>query len=273
MKIDGRLMAQQHGEILAEHIASFPHRLVLRVFVLSKDAATEQFIRIKKRVGESVGVMIDVVELPVLTTTEELIEHIGVAVVETHGIIVQLPLPANIDFETVRQHIPASHDVDCLGVEAEALLNEGTHVVQPPVVAAFAHILKAHDVEIADKKVVVVGKGRLVGAPAVRWFEHNGARVDGVDKDTRDVSTLTQSADIIVLGAGAPHMLKPHMIQEGVIIFDAGTSESAGKVVGDADPSCEEKAQFITPVPGGVGPLAVMMIFENLYRLKLEAMS
>lgn len=267
MKIDGRLMAQQHGEMLAEKIALFPHALVLRVFVLSKDAATEQFIRIKKRAGESVGVIVDVVELLETTTTEELIEHIAAAVIETHGIIVQLPLPAHIDFETARQHIPASHDVDCLGAEAEVLLNEGAHVVQPPVVAAFAHILQANAIEIADTKVVVVGKGRLVGAPAARWFEQHGAHVAVVERDTPHSDVLYGEANIIALGAGAPHMLKPEMIKDGVIILDAGTSESAGKVVGDADPLCEEKAALMTPVPGGVGPLAVMMIFENLYQL------
>src|SRR5690606_12294362 len=118
-------------------IALFPNALVLRVFALSKDAATEQFIRIKKRVGESVGVIIDVVELAESTTTQELIEHVATAVVETQGIIVQLPLPSHIDFENVRTHIPASHDVDCLGVEAEELLEKGEHAVLPPVVAAF----------------------------------------------------------------------------------------------------------------------------------------
>lgn len=271
MRIDGKQLAREHGSILAERVSALPYPLLLRVFVLSKDAATEQFIRIKKRVGESAGVIIDTVELTELTTTQELIGHVATAVVETHGIIVQLPLPAHIDFEEVRQHIPASHDVDCLGTEAERLLEEGVHTVLPPVVAAFAHILKTHNVPTKDANVVVVGKGRLVGAPAARWFEQTGAHVSVVEKDTPNSAELYKEAGIIALGAGAPHMLKPEMIKDGVVILDAGTSESAGKVVGDADPLCEEKAALITPVPGGVGPLAVMMIFENLYQLATDA--
>lgn len=267
MRIDGKQLAQEYGTLLAERIAALPHPLLLRVFVLSKDAATEQFIRIKKRVGESVDVIIDVVELSETTTTEELVAHIATAAVETHGIIVQLPLPAHINFEEVRQHIPASHDVDCLGVEAEELLEKGEHTILSPVVAAFAHLLETHNVQTKDANVVVVGRGRLVGAPAVRWFEQTGARVSVIEKETPNSSKLYKEADIIALGAGVPHMLKPEMIKDGVVILDAGTSESAGRVVGDADPLCEEKAALITPVPGGIGPLAVMMIFENLYQL------
>jgi methylenetetrahydrofolate dehydrogenase (NADP+)/methenyltetrahydrofolate cyclohydrolase len=258
MRIDGRDMAKRYGEILAEKVAGLSRAPILRVFVLSKDKATEQFITIKKRAGESVGAMVEIIDMPETTSTDELIDMIATAVEQADGIIVQLPLPSGIDTERVLAALPASHDVDGIGGASEIL---------PPVVAAFEHILKENNVSTSGKKVVVVGHGRLVGKPAAQWFEREGADVIVCDKSTPDMCAAMIDADIVVLGAGAPHLVKPDMIKEGVIILDAGTSEAGGKVVGDADPACEMKASLFTPVPGGIGPLAVMMIFKNLYEL------
>jgi methylenetetrahydrofolate dehydrogenase (NADP+)/methenyltetrahydrofolate cyclohydrolase len=259
MRIDGRDMAKKYGETLAEKVSALSHAPILRVFVLSKDKATEQFIAIKKRAGESVGAIIEVIDMPETTTTDELIDMIKTAVEQADGIIVQLPLPSSIDTERVLAALPASHDVDGIGGASGELL--------PPVVAAFEHILKENNVGILGKKIVVLGHGRLVGKPAAQWFEREGGEVIVCDKSTPDMCAAMSDADIIVLGAGAPHLVKPDMIKEGAIILDAGTSEAGGKVVGDADPACEMKASLFTPVPGGIGPLAVMMIFKNLHTL------
>ncbi len=261
-------MAKKYGEVLAEKISGLLRAPILRVFVLSKDKATEQFINIKKRAGESVGAVIEIVDLPETTTTDELVSMISTAVEESDGIIVQLPLPQGIDVEKILAALPASHDVDGIGVEAS---RGSSDQLLPPVVAAFEHILQENSVTISNKKVVVVGHGRLVGRPAALWFEREGARVTVCDKNTADLSAELKDADIIVLGAGAPHLVKPEMIKEGAVILDAGTSEAGGKVVGDADPDCEAKAALFTPVPGGIGPLAVMMIFKNLASLASRA--
>ena len=253
-------MAKRYGETLAEKIAGLSRVPILRVFVLSKDKATEQFINIKKRAGESVGAMVEVIDMPETTTTDELIDMIRTAVEQADGIIVQLPLPSSVDTERVLAALPASHDVDGIGGGASSEL-------LPPVVAAFQHILEENNISISGKKVVVLGHGRLVGKPAAQWFEREGADVTVCDKSTPDMCAAMIDADIVVLGAGAPHFVKPDMIKEGAIILDAGTSEAGGKVVGDADPACEAKTSLFTPVPGGIGPLAVMMIFKNLYSL------
>lgn len=264
MRIDGRDMAKRYGEILAEKVGKLSRSPMLRVFVLSKDKATEQFINIKKRAGESVGATIEVIDLPGTTTADELIGMIHTAARETDGIIVQLPLPDGIDVERVLEALPASHDVDRIGHEASADVSGS---MLPPVVAAFQHVLEENEVDISKKRIAVVGQGRLVGKPAALWFEREGAAVLVCDRNTSDLGSVLREADIVVLGAGVPHLVKPDMIKEGVVILDAGTSEAGGKVVGDADPSCEDKAALFTPVPGGIGPLAVMMIFKNLYSL------
>jgi methylenetetrahydrofolate dehydrogenase (NADP+)/methenyltetrahydrofolate cyclohydrolase len=128
------------------------------------------------------------------------------------------------------------------------------------------YVLRTHDISCVRKRVTVVGQGRLVGKPAAALFEKRGAVVVRVAKGD-DIGAATRDADIIVLGAGEPGLLKPEMIKDGVVILDAGTSESRGAVVGDADPACADKASLFTPVPGGIGPIAVVEIFANLFEL------
>lgn len=267
MYVDGKTIAADICEKAREKLSHLHRTPTLGVFVLSRDSTTEQFIRIKKKVAENIGVSLVEYTLPETTTTEELVQKIQDAISKNDGIVVQLPLPQHIDFEKIRGVLPASHDVDCLGREAERLLAGGTHAIVPPVVAAFKKILHVHAVTVAGARVVVVGHGRLVGVPAARWFLGEDADVSVCDETTADVGAYTKNADILVLGAGVPHLLKPNMVREGVVILDAGTSESGGKVVGDADPACAEKVLVMTPVPGGVGPVAVAMLFCNLLTL------
>ncbi|QQR82119.1 bifunctional 5,10-methylenetetrahydrofolate dehydrogenase/5,10-methenyltetrahydrofolate cyclohydrolase [Candidatus Campbellbacteria bacterium] len=263
MLIDGRAIAREITESLAHKVSTLVERPLLSVFVLSSDAATQQFIKIKKRTGESVGVDVRVLELPESTTTDALVAHVREAVAVSNGIIVQLPLPAHIDFKKIQDTIPASHDVDGLGAEARTRFENGDMSLLPPVVGACKEILEHAGVDVAEKNAVVVGRGLLVGGPMATWLSHWGARVAVVERgDT--LEAYTHNADILVLGAGAPHVLKPNMIKDGVVILDAGTSEAGGKVVGDADPECAQKASVMTPVPGGVGPIAIAMLFHNL---------
>ena len=137
------------------------------------------------------------------------------------------------------------------------------------MVGAIAEICKRHHVEILGRNVAILGSGRLVGAPAEVWFRACGGRVSLFDKTT-EISSMhacLREADIVVSGMGQAGYLKPEMLKEGVVLIDAGTSESRGVIVGDADPRCEEIARLFTPVPGGVGPLTVAMIFRNLITL------
>lgn len=260
MLIDGRAIAREITESLAHQTAQLATPPRLSVFVLSSDAATQQFIGIKKKTAERVGVAVRIIELSPETSEDTLKSRIREEISASDGIIVQLPLPQHINVDAVFAAVPASHDVDALGVDAQASAR-----VLPPVVAACAHILAAHGISVRGANVSVVGKGRLVGSPAAAWALDQGAQVS-VFAQGDDLAPLAQ-ADIVILGAGAPHLIKPNMIKDGVVILDAGTSEAGGKVVGDADPACEAKATLFTPVPGGIGPIAVAMIFVNLLKL------
>ena len=243
MIIDGKKIA---GDIIAD-IGESLHGKKLGIVVGVQDPAVESFVRIKSEVAARLGV--EVIRLPAQAggEFEELIN-------ECDGVIVQLPHP---DADILLAQLPPEKDPDALGLDP---------LVRTPVVEAIAEIFRHADVQVAGMRAVVVGGGRLVGVPAARFLRESGAEVTVVTKTEGSLDVL-KNADIVVLGAGSPGLVKPDMLTEGVVLIDAGTSESNGKLAGDADPACASIARVFTPVPGGVGPIAVACLFKNLRTL------
>ncbi len=239
----------------------------LRVFTCQPTFATQRFLALKSARAKEIGVALAVEECSPESSVDGIINAIREAIPESDGIIVQLPFPPHLDSAAILNAIPASHDVDAMGAETEKLLEQGTSLVLPPVVGAIAEIIARHNVQVKGESVVVVGEGRLVGAPAAVWFRQQGAHVQTINKKTEGLARFAREADILVLGAGVAGLITPEMIREGVVIFDAGSSEDTGKLVGDADPACAEKSALFTPVPGGIGPITVALIFRNLLTL------
>lgn len=270
MIIDGRALAKTIQDELREHIRTLPVQPKIAVLMTQTDAVTGQFTRIKERIGTGLGVDVALIPVPPHSSTKEIIDVVYQHAQTSNGVIVQLPLPEHVDTGAVLDALPAKVDVDGIGSEAIALFEAGTRQVLPPVVSAMREILSRNNVPIPGQKVLVVGDGKLVGRPARVWFERMGAAVSIVTKSTGDISNYAPQADIIVLGAGAPGILTPNMIADGVVILDAGTSEAGGVVAGDADPACALKAKLFTPVPGGIGPIAVTMIYANMLSLMQE---
>lgn len=265
MVIDGRALAEERKKDIQMQVARIASPVSLGVVLSSGDKVTESFVRIKKKVAETVGVTVAEYFLSESPTEAEVTEAVGRASAHT-GVIVQLPISKHISTRFVQDAIPYEKDVDGISTKAVEHFARGDSLVTPPVVAAIDFLLKHFSISVVDKKVVVVGKGLLVGSPARTFFEVSGANVVTLERGDA-LEPHTASADIIVLGAGSPGILKPDMVREGVVIFDAGTSESEGVVVGDADPACAEKTALFTPVPGGIGPIAVAEIFGNLVKL------
>ncbi len=171
----------------------------LSIFTCEPTFATTRFLELKKIQAEKIGVRLLIEICPPEYTTDAAIEAIKKAISEADGIIVQLPFPSRIDISKILAAIPASYDVDAIGAEAEKLFGEGRPLVLPPVVGAIAEIIERHSIEIAGKNVVVVGEGRLVGAPAALWFKQNGARIETINKKTEYIAGHTREADILVL--------------------------------------------------------------------------
>lgn len=258
MIIDGRKIAadiyrELHNTIT--HMDVAPH---LTVFTCAPNFETQRYLQLKKRKASEVGIGVNIIELPETLTTEEVAQSVLHARMQTDGIIVQLPLPAHIDTDAVLAAIPPSYDVDGMHYDGTA------SVCMSPVVAAISEIAARRDVLLASQKVVILGHGKLVGAPAALWARSQGARVTILTKESSNVEEEIAQADILILGAGSPGFVRPEMIREGVVIFDAGTSEEGGELVGDAHPDCAQKASLFTPVPGGIGPITIAMLLRNV---------
>lgn len=259
MLVDGKTLA---AEIIATlkneltHTSLTPH---LTIVTCAPDAATTRYLTLKLRRAAEVGIATNVIELPALTTTEELIAVLKRAGALTDGIIVQLPLPPTIDTEQVLAAINPSTDVD--GV---FYARTGAGFL-PPVVAAIHEIALRHSVLFNGQRVAVVGHGRLVGQPAAVFAQAQGASVTVVTKEAGNLESAVAAADILILGAGVPGLITPTMVREGVVIFDAATAEDNGVLRGDADPACAAKAALLTPVPGGIGPLTVAVLLRNVF--------
>ncbi len=266
MIVDGKAVAQTLYDALQTERAQFGE-VTLGHLVTEMSPVTASYARIKERGAERLNIKMVRTELPEGSDTAAALAAIQQLVETCDSVIPQLPIVPGIDAAAVINAIPKEKDVDVLSDAAVAEFEKGDWPAIPPVPAALKYILEHYNVPIQGAKVVVIGQGRLVGKPAAVLFKRLGADVRCLIKGD-EVAMATREADIILSGAGVPGLIKPDMIKEGVAIVDAGTSESGGKVVGDADPSCAEKCSVFTPVPGGVGPVAIAHIYVNVLALK-----
>lgn len=266
MIINGNKIAKELEEkLVTELLFSTPKKVCFAIF--GGDAATEQFVRMKSRVAERVGIIAEVKKFPKVTTTEDAIATINKLNDEDYdGIVVQLPLAEGLDTQTVLDAVDPLKDIDVLGTIAKESYAKGKINRTPPVAQAVLEILESENIKLTSKKILIVGKGRLVGEPVQLMLKRMKLPFDAIDITTseKDKLALIKDADIIISGIGVPHHIKPEMIKEGAVLIDAGTSEQSGKLVGDIDPECEDVASFTTPVPGGVGPITVISVLRNL---------
>ena len=266
MIVDGKALAEEIKQELKKDLAN--RKLRLDVIWVGDNSVSEKYVVRKKKVGGEIGVEVVVHELLADISEEDLAEEIEKLNndKDVNGIIIQLPLPSQIDEQKILNLVTPAKDVDALNSEAKVL---------SPTVGAIKEILNRNAVLIKGKKVPVLGKGKLVGRPVAIWLTQEGAEVSVIDSKTTDVDStrLLQNADIIVSGVGKPGLITPSVIKPGVVLIDAATSEQNGSLKGDADPACAEKCSLFTPVPGGVGPLTVVMLFKNLLELANKQVS
>ncbi len=258
MIIDGKKLAAQVERSVVQELDG--KKLTLAIVCVGNDLISLRYINKKKEMGARLGVSVLLHVFDAMISEGELIREIQGIVGDKNvdGVIVQLPLPRHISMEKITGLIPPEKDVDALGTHPR---------VFPPVVGAVREICNEYGISLKDKNIVVVGKGKLVGKPAAAWARKEGAQVEVVDRSTQDPISLFKRADVIISGAGVPSLITPEKIKEGVLLFDAATSEMSGKLVGDINSACVEKAGLYTPVPGGIGPLTVVLLFKNLVEL------
>ncbi len=264
--IDGKALAREIETELAEQIRHLPVSPRLAIIIVGDNSVTESFVAVKKRFAEAIGVAWIEKRFPENVTTETLIASIQDVAPHADGIVVQLPLPQQVDTTAVLEAVPPTMDIDVLSDTAFDAFRSETSDFVPPVAGAIIRMLEAYDIAIHAVPVTVIGKGRLVGLPTKILLERLGANVRVVDTQTPQTlrSQLLNDADIIISGTGVPGLLQPDMIHDDVVLIDAGTSSARGAVVGDIDPDCFVRASLVAKTPGGVGPATVAMLFKNL---------
>jgi methylenetetrahydrofolate dehydrogenase (NADP+)/methenyltetrahydrofolate cyclohydrolase len=236
----------------------------LKIILVGDDPASLRYVGKKKAKAEELGVSFELRTFDQNVAEEELIDQINSWQEDTGnvGIIVQLPLPKTVDRQKVISSIKPENDVDglrfCAGLDSN---------YTPPVVRAIDRVVDEVG-SIDQKKVVIIGQGFLVGSPLKRFIEskYPSVEVVALGRDDENWSEQIKNADILIGAAPVKHIITADMIKEGVVLIDAGSSEEDNAISGNFARECYQKASFYTPVPGGIGPLTVAMIFENLLR-------
>ncbi|TSC69011.1 MAG: 5,10-methylene-tetrahydrofolate dehydrogenase/methenyl tetrahydrofolate cyclohydrolase [Parcubacteria group bacterium Gr01-1014_66] len=270
--MDGRRHADRILAELKRQVAEIPKRLRLGVVVVGADPVVRNFIAHKRRAAETIGIDVRIYPFEETVTTTSLRTRIAEIVHEQKniGVIVQLPLPSQLNRQYILNSIPPEKDVDVLSSRAVGNFATGKSLIIPPVIAAIKMLMEEYHISYQDKYIVVIGAGSLVGKPVALWLLNEKATFSVVRSSTRDFVEFTKKADIVISGIGKPGFITGDMIKEGAIIFDAGTSEMAGEMTGDVDfVTVSSKAGALTPVPGGIGPLTIAFLFQNLIHLAL----
>ena len=248
-------------------------KLRLAVVVVGENPVVRKFIEQKKKFGESIGIDVRIYPFDEKITTNELRKRMSEIVHEEKntGVIIQLPLPSQINTQYILNSITPEKDVDVLSSRALGNFVSGKSQIMPPVAGAIRALLEEYGIDYKNKNIVTVGAGNLVGKPVAMWLLYEKVTFGVVRSNTQNPQEFLKYADIIISGVGRPKFITGDMVKEGVVVIDAGTSESEGKLVGDVDfDSVAPKASFITPVPGGVGPVTVAILFKNLFTLAKE---
>ncbi len=261
MIINGKKISFELQKKIQREVAKFSRPLTLVVFSAGKNAANDSYIQRKKVFAESVGILLHHVKLP--TTSTAAAKKVLVKILKRKkpdAAILQIPVAKKLNADALIDAIPAELDVDALG--------NGKKYFLSPVVLSVQNILRNNHISVSSKNVVVVGAGRLVGRPVASYFLNKKAKVTVCDEFTKDISTSTKKADIIVSGAGASHIITPAMVKKNVVALDVGFSIKNGKIVGDIDPLVAKKALVFSPVPGGIGGMTVAYLFHNVVQAK-----
>lgn len=270
MIIDGRKIKEEMMEEIRKEVESLPFPPVFCDILVGQDPVSAMYVRIKEKAAESVGIKFKKVEFRNETTTSEIIEEIKNLNNVPHmcGVIVQLPLPEGINKEEVLNSIRPEIDVDCLGeVTSNNFYNNIESLVYPTAQACLK-VLDSVPIDLDSKKIVVLGQGRLVGRPVTHLLRKRNLNVETINSKTENVDNILKNADVIISAIGKGKFIKGEMVKDGVIIIDAGTSEEDGGVVGDVlFESVKDKASYVTPCPGGVGPVTVAMLLKNVLKV------
>lgn len=265
--IDGKLVSAAVREKIKAEVDNLNFKPGLSVIIVGENPASQVYVRNKKRAALEVGFNSNVYELPEETTQEELDSVIDKLNTDptVHGILVQLPLPKHLDEREVTERILPEKDVDAFHAVNCGKILQGNAALLPCTPAGVMEMFDYYDIPIEGKRCVVIGRSNIVGKPmALLLLERNGT-VTVCHSRTKELASITAEADILVAAVGKAKFVTADMVKDGAVVIDVGMNrDENGKLCGDVDfSSVAEKASYITPVPGGVGPMTISMLLKN----------
>jgi len=268
--LNGKKLSEKILVGLKKKIGQSKLYLRLAVIQVGENLVSQIFIKQKKKACDRAGIDFKLFKFSTKIKTQALKEEIEEIVQDqaNSGVIIQLPLPKKFFPEEFLNLIPEAKDIDVLSERSLGKFYQGTLKILPPTVNGILRLLKDYKINLKGKNIVVLGAGRLVGFPLAIQLLKEKATLSVLNEFTRDTPSFTKKADILVSAVGKSNLIKGKMVKTGVVVVDAGSSRKNSTVVGDVNfQSVSQKASYLTPVPGGVGPLTVACLLENLVEL------
>lgn len=265
--MDGKNLSNIIKDDLRKEISMYVQTPILAVITIGDDEASKVYVNNKRKSCEQVGIsfmhfdyLSEVKESVVINKIKELNKDVSV-----NGIIVQLPIPDHFNVDKIINTIDVSKDVDGLTNESKTRRMNNKSSLIPCTTKGILELLDYYKINIESKRVVVVGRSELVGTPTYQECLKRNATVTICHSKTIDLGSITKEADILIVATGHKYLIDKNMIKEGCVIIDVGISRDNGKLYGDVNPSVSDKCSYLTPVPGGVGPMTVVMLLKNTF--------
>lgn len=268
--IDGKAVSQFVKDEVKKEVSALGEKGVsvgLAVIIVGNDPASRTYVNNKKKACEATGILSEEYALPEDTTMDELLALIKElnAKKSINGILCQLPLPKHLDEKAVIENIDPIKDVDAFHAVNTGHIMIGDYSFLPCTPAGIMEMLKYYNIEIEGKECVVIGRSNIVGKPMAMLLLQKNGTVTICHSRTKNLKEVTSRADILVAAVGIPYFVTADMVKDGAVVIDVGMDRNKeGKLCGDVDfAEVEKKASYITPVPGGVGPMTIATLMKN----------
>ena len=277
--LDGKALASKTkadiaAEVKAEYVDKGLDAPTLACVLVGDDPASQIYVGSKEKACAQIGFGSLVVRMPADSTQDEVIATIDGLNNDSSvsAILLQLPLPKGLDERTILSHISPDKDADGLTDISLGRLLAKNFVVAPCTAMGIIDILREYDIDMSGKRAVVVGRSLLVGKSVAVLLEENNATVTVCHSRTQNLAEVTRQADILVVAIGKPKYVTADMVKQGAAVIDVGINRVDGKIVGDVDfDGVKDKCSYITPVPGGVGPMTIAELMKNTLLLHKES--
>lgn len=280
--LDGKRIAREIQVEIKQRVQQFvdehARQPVLAAVLVGDDPASQVYVRNKERACQRVGIESKLIRIPATTSTEELMELVASlnADPDVSGILVQLPLPDQIDAQKILDSVDPRKDVDAFHPTNVGLISQGRPSFLPCTPHGVCHLLARYEIQTQGKHAVVVGRSDIVGKPMAMMLasrdiglgsQYANATVTVCHSRSQDLAQITRQADLLIAAIGKPKFITAEMVKPGAVVVDVGINRTDAGLVGDVDyDPVSQIASHITPVPGGVGPLTVTMLLENTLR-------